>query len=100
MIKSNRVPAYWPSSNTDNNNNNNPFLVVENLVIKYAPELPAVLHDVSFSLKAGERVGILGRTGSFCFFDVHLILVIDFFSSDRKWKIDVGHEHSQICELI
>lgn len=32
--------------------------------MKYAPELPAVLHDVSFKLKAGERVGLLGRTGS------------------------------------
>jgi len=37
---------------------------VENLVIKYAPDLPAVLRDVSFTLKAGERVGLLGRTGS------------------------------------
>ena len=72
MIKYNRVPAYWPSSNTENNNNNNPFLVVENLDIKYAPELPAVLHDVSFSLKAGERVGILGRTGSFFFLDLYI----------------------------
>jgi len=39
-------------------------LVVDKLVIRYAPELPAVLHDVSFSLKARERVGLLGRTGS------------------------------------
>ena len=38
--------------------------MVEDLVIKYAPELPAVLKNVSFSLKAGERVGLLGRTGS------------------------------------
>ena len=40
------------------------MLVVEDLVIKYAPDLPAVLHGVSFSLKAKERVGLLGRTGS------------------------------------
>jgi ABC-type multidrug transport system fused ATPase/permease subunit len=38
-------------------------MTVENLVIKYSPELPAVLQDVSFTLKAGERVGLLGRTG-------------------------------------
>jgi len=37
---------------------------VENLSIKYAPDLPAVIQDVSFSLKAGERIGLLGRTGS------------------------------------
>jgi ABC-type bacteriocin/lantibiotic exporter with double-glycine peptidase domain len=43
------------------------YLVAENLVtgIKYAPDLPAVLHDVSFTLKAGERVGFLGCIGSF-----------------------------------
>ena len=60
MIESHRVPAYWPS-----NSQNDSLLVVENLTIKYAPDLPAVLHDVSFTLRAGERVGILGRTGLF-----------------------------------
>jgi ABC-type glutathione transport system ATPase component len=59
VIESHRAPAYWPS-----NTKNDSLLVVENLVIKYAPDLPAVLHDVSFTLKAGERVGLLGRTGS------------------------------------
>ncbi|KAF8890917.1 multidrug resistance-associated ABC transporter [Infundibulicybe gibba] len=59
VIESNRVPAYWPSSS-----NQDSMIVVENLVIKYAPDLPAVLQDVSFTLKAGERVGLLGRTGS------------------------------------
>jgi ABC-type multidrug transport system fused ATPase/permease subunit len=60
VIESHRVPAYWPSSTK-----NDSLVVVENLVIKYAPDLPAVLHDVSITLKAGERVGLLGRTGSF-----------------------------------
>jgi ABC-type multidrug transport system fused ATPase/permease subunit len=32
--------------------------------VKYSPELPAVLQDISFTLKAGERVGLIGRTGS------------------------------------
>ncbi|GLB44359.1 putative ABC transporter transmembrane region [Lyophyllum shimeji] len=59
IIESNRVPAYWPSSS-----DNNALVVVEDLVIKYAPDLPAVLQDVSFTLKARERVGLLGRTGS------------------------------------
>lgn len=59
IIESNRPPAYWPSSTT-----NDSLLVVEDLVIKYAPELPEVIHGVSFRLKAKERVGLLGRTGS------------------------------------
>ena len=69
VIESNRVPAYWPS-----NAENGSLLVAENLTIKYAPDLPAVLHDVSFTLKAGERVGLLGRTGSF------LIGSVNYFS--------------------
>ncbi|KAG6334904.1 hypothetical protein ID866_4185 [Astraeus odoratus] len=59
IIESNRPPAYWPS-----NTSNNPLVSIENLVIKYAPELPPVLHNVSFTLNAKERVGLLGRTGS------------------------------------
>ncbi|KAI0357033.1 multidrug resistance-associated ABC transporter [Trametes cingulata] len=61
IIESNRPPAYWPSSTSQNKDH---LLVVEDLVIKYAPELPAVIHGISFSLKAKERVGLLGRTGS------------------------------------
>ncbi|PIL29150.1 ATP-binding cassette transporter [Ganoderma sinense ZZ0214-1] len=61
IIESNRPPAYWPSSTSENRDS---MLVVENLSIKYAPDLPAVLKNISFSLKAKERVGLLGRTGS------------------------------------
>ncbi|KAJ7479990.1 hypothetical protein B0H11DRAFT_2173507 [Mycena galericulata] len=59
VIESNRPPAYWPSSSK-----NDALIAVENVSIKYAPELPSVLQDVSFTLKAGERIGLLGRTGS------------------------------------
>ncbi|KAI0030296.1 hypothetical protein K488DRAFT_87904 [Vararia minispora EC-137] len=58
MIQTNRPPANWPSSTSSN------LIVVDDLVVKYAPELQAVLHNVSFALKRGERVGLLGRTGS------------------------------------
>ena len=34
------------------------------LVIRYSRELPPVLHGVLFELKAGEKVGLLGRTGN------------------------------------
>ena len=61
VIESNRPPAYWPSST---GGADKPLLQVEDLTVKYAPDLPAVLHGISFSLKANERVGLLGRTGS------------------------------------
>lgn len=59
VIESSRPPAYWPSSSTKEG-----LLTVEDLVIKYSPELPPVLHNVSFTLNARERIGLLGRTGS------------------------------------
>lgn len=37
---------------------------IQGLSFRYAPDLPLVLNDVSFEIKAGEKVGIVGRTGS------------------------------------
>lgn len=48
-------PAYWPASGD---------LKVENLSAKYSADGPRVLHGISFEVKSGERVGIVGRTGS------------------------------------
>ncbi|KAI0801943.1 hypothetical protein BC629DRAFT_1591605 [Irpex lacteus] len=48
-------PAYWPSSGK---------LVVEKLTARYSHDGPKVLDNISFRIDAGERVGIVGRTGS------------------------------------
>ncbi|KAF7377837.1 hypothetical protein MSAN_00207200 [Mycena sanguinolenta] len=48
-------PAYWPASGS---------ISVENLSAQYSLDGPTVLRDISFSIKSGERVGIVGRTGS------------------------------------
>ncbi|KAH8086617.1 hypothetical protein BXZ70DRAFT_1067776 [Cristinia sonorae] len=48
-------PAYWPASGTLN---------VEKLSARYSPDGPKVLKDISFNISSGERVGIVGRTGS------------------------------------
>ncbi|KIM47463.1 hypothetical protein M413DRAFT_22125 [Hebeloma cylindrosporum] len=56
VIEENRPPAYWPSSSGE--------LVVEDLVVRYAPTLPAVLHGISFVVKPAEKIGVVGRTGS------------------------------------
>ncbi|EIW83220.1 multidrug resistance-associated ABC transporter [Coniophora puteana RWD-64-598 SS2] len=50
-----RPPASWPAQGS---------VVCEDLVIRYAPDLPDVLHHLSFEIRPGEKVGILGRTGS------------------------------------
>ncbi|THU87009.1 P-loop containing nucleoside triphosphate hydrolase protein [Dendrothele bispora CBS 962.96] len=48
-------PAYWPASGD---------LRVENLSARYSPEGPEVLHGLFFHVKSGERIGVVGRTGS------------------------------------
>ncbi|KZV66005.1 ATP-binding cassette transporter [Peniophora sp. CONT] len=50
-----RPPASWPEKGE---------IQVKDLIIRYAPELPNVLHGVNFTVEPGEKVGILGRTGS------------------------------------
>lgn len=50
------APAAWPTRSGS--------LVVENLSVRYAEELPLVLKGISFTVEAGEKVGICGRTGS------------------------------------
>lgn len=37
---------------------------VSDLSFRYRPELPWVLNDVNFTIKPGERLGIVGKTGS------------------------------------
>ncbi|KAF8256886.1 ABC transporter type 1, transmembrane domain-containing protein [Lactarius quietus] len=48
-------PAYWPASGD---------IRVEKLSARYSLDGPKVLHDISFHIKSGERVGVVGRTGS------------------------------------
>ncbi|VDB97890.1 unnamed protein product [Peniophora sp. CBMAI 1063] len=54
-LKEKVPPASWPASGE---------LRVERLSARYSSEGPTVLHDISFTVQSGERVGIVGRTGS------------------------------------
>lgn len=38
-------------------------LKVEGLCARYGPDMPEILHDVTFKVKGGERIGIVGATG-------------------------------------
>lgn len=49
-----RPPAHWPHAGGVN---------VDKLTIRYAPELPNVLHELSFRIEPGQKVGIVGATG-------------------------------------
>ena len=48
-------PAAWP---------NEGCVQVNDLVVAYAPDLPPVLRGVTFDVRGGERIGIIGRTGA------------------------------------
>lgn len=49
------LPAEWPARGE---------ITFENVSVRYAPHLPLVLKDVSFTIRSGQRVGLIGRTGS------------------------------------
>jgi len=53
--KDGKPPAYWPASGT---------LRVENLCARYSLDGPEVLHSLTFDIQSGERIGVVGRTGS------------------------------------
>ncbi|KAJ7857734.1 P-loop containing nucleoside triphosphate hydrolase protein, partial [Mycena olivaceomarginata] len=48
-------PAYWPASGE---------IRAENLSAKYSTDSPEILHRLNFAIKSGERIAIVGRTGS------------------------------------
>ena len=50
-----KPPAAWPTSGD---------VVVEKLTARYSVDGPDVLHGLSFSIRSGEKVGVVGRTGS------------------------------------
>lgn len=50
-----RPAPSWPSEGA---------IAVQDLSIRYAPDLPNVLHNLNFEIYPGEKVGVLGRTGS------------------------------------
>ncbi|WEW59244.1 hypothetical protein PRK78_004713 [Emydomyces testavorans] len=49
------APAAWPTEGR---------LEVTDLVVGYAPDLPAVLQGLSFTIEKNQRVGVVGRTGA------------------------------------
>ncbi|KAK3842495.1 MAG: ABC transporter type 1, transmembrane domain-containing protein [Linnemannia gamsii] len=55
IIEGSRPPAEWPYAGE---------ISIDHLTMRYAPDTPDVIKDISFTIKAGEKVGVVGRTGS------------------------------------
>lgn len=54
-LKLKEVPDSWPAAGA---------ITFDDVHMKYRAELPLVLQGLSFEIKGGERVGIVGRTGA------------------------------------
>ena len=50
-----KVPSQWPS---------NGEIQFDNVVMPYLPGKPPVLKGISFSIREGEKIGVVGRTGA------------------------------------
>lgn len=55
QIEESKPPANWPAAGQ---------IDFQDLVMSYRPGLPAVLKGLTFSVAAGEKVGVVGRTGA------------------------------------
>ncbi|KAJ6416511.1 hypothetical protein OIU84_002384 [Salix udensis] len=55
IVKSNRPDPAWPFSG---------LIKFKDVVLRYRPELPPVLHGLSFAVSPSEKLGIAGRTGA------------------------------------
>ncbi|KAF9921984.1 hypothetical protein FBU30_007941 [Linnemannia zychae] len=55
IIPDNRPSDSWPSAGA---------ISIRNLEMRYRPELPLVLRNLSLDIKGGEKIGVVGRTGA------------------------------------
>ncbi|KAF9430894.1 hypothetical protein BGZ76_000670 [Entomortierella beljakovae] len=55
VVPDNRPAESWPSTGA---------ISIRNLEMRYRPELPTVLHDLSLDIQGGEKIGVVGRTGA------------------------------------
>lgn len=55
LLEDSCPPPEWPSQG---------YVQFTDVHLRYRPELPLVLHGLTVSIKGGEKVGIIGRTGA------------------------------------
>lgn len=69
-----KPPASWPTSGN---------IVLENLTARYSKTGAPVLNDLSLSIRSGEKVGVVGRTGG----ELSYLSSFFFFFSSRRLEL-------------
>ncbi|KAJ6572523.1 hypothetical protein DFH09DRAFT_1079729 [Mycena vulgaris] len=91
VVDSNRPPAYWPS-----NASNDALIVVEDLTVKYAPEVPPVLNGISIiPTESGRARGSGGKD-----WYIRTWLVSLKLKQYRERKVNPGDEPPAFCKII
>lgn len=54
-IEDTKPPKEWPQQGS---------ITFEDITMSYRPGLPNVLNGISISIKGGEKIGVVGRTGA------------------------------------
>jgi ABC-type multidrug transport system fused ATPase/permease subunit len=72
-------------------------VVLKNVWFRYQPELPFVLKGLHFEIKAGERLGIIGRTGSG---KSSLIQALFYLYPLSEGEIEVGGKSPMANDLV
>lgn len=52
----NEPPPNWPTEGS---------IVIQNLTVRYKPDMDPAIVDLSVAIQGGHKVGIVGRTGAF-----------------------------------
>ena len=76
-VKDVKPPQNWPAEGR---------VEFRNIVLRYRPELPAVLKGISLSIAAGEKIGIVGRS-VFIFSVVPVNRLVNGFNKNWSWQI-------------
>ena len=80
VVREKRPPAAWPSNSGE--------LVVEDLVVKYAPHLPAILKKLSFYVKPSEKIGIVRFPRHYTSIEDLTVVLLGW--EDWVGEVDVG----------
>ncbi|KAJ7057792.1 ABC protein [Mycena amicta] len=72
----------WPSHGT---------IEFKNVSMAYRPGLPNVLHEISLNVKAGEKVGVVGRTGAGkSSLTLCLLRIVEYSGQILVDEVDIG----------